>query len=97
MEREDQRVVLRGWNHWVHPSRALGEFTGAMKVEAVYRRSDGRQGTVIVSFGTASEAKAALGCRRLEGSRVSAVRAYSARTTPNEQCKVKTWWRNCRE
>ena len=90
MEREDQRVVLRGWNHWVHPSRALGEFTGAMKVEAVYRRSDGRQGTVIVSFGTASEAKAALGCTRLEGSRVSAVRAYSARTTPNEQCKVKS-------
>ena len=43
----------------MHPSRALGEFTGAMKVEAVYRRSDGRQGTVIVSFGTASEAKAA--------------------------------------
>ena len=66
--KEDLRVVLRGWNHlmhWVHPSRALGEFTGAMKVEAVYRRMDGRQGTMIVSFGTASEAKAALplGCR----------------------------------
>ena len=96
MEREDQRVVVRGWNHWVHPSRALDWYAGAMKVEAVCRRSDGRQSTVIMSFGTASEAKAALGCRRLEGSRVSAERAYSARTTANEQCKVKTWWRNSR-
>ena len=96
MEREDQRVVLRGWNHWIHPRKAMGWYAGAMQAEAVYRRVDGRQCTVIVSFGTASEAKAALGCRRLEGSRVSAERAYSARTTANEQCKVKTWWRNNR-
>jgi hypothetical protein len=96
MEREDQRVVLRGWNHWVHPSRALDWYAGAMKVEAVCRRSDGRQGTVVLSFRTAGAAKAALGCKRLDGSRVHAVRAYSSRTTPTEQCRVKTWWRYCK-
>ena len=96
MEREDQRVVLRGWNHWVHPSRVFLEYAGAMKVEAVCRRSDGRQGTVVVSFGSAAAAKAVVGCRRLMGSRVSAVRAYSSRTTPTEQNRVKTWWRQGR-
>ena len=93
MEREDQRVVLRGWNHWVHPSRVFLEYASAVKVEAVYRRCDGRQGTVVVSFGSAEAAKAVVGCRRLMGSRVSAVRAYSSRTTPTEESRVKTWWR----
>ena len=93
LEKEDLRVVLRGWNHWVHPSRGFQEFSQAMKVEALYRRSDGRQGVVVVSFRTAEAAKAALGCRRLMGSRVQAVRAYSSRTTPTEEYRVKTWWR----
>jgi hypothetical protein len=93
LEKEDLRVVLRGWNHWVHPSRSLQEFSKAMKVEALYRRSDGRQGVVVVSFRTAEAAKAALGCRRLLGSRLHAVRAYSSRTTPNEEYRVKTWWK----
>ena len=93
LEKEDLRVVLRGWNHWVHPSRGFQEFSQAMKVEALYRRSDGRQGVVVVSFKTAEAAKAALGCRRLMGSRVQAVRAYSSRMTPTEEYRVKTWWR----
>ena len=50
MEREDQRVVLRGWNHWLHPSRVFKEYVGAVKVEAVYRREDGRQGSVVVRW-----------------------------------------------
>ena len=94
MEREDLRVVLRGWNHWVHPSRALGWYPGAMKVEALCRRNDGRQGTVILSFRTTEAANAALGCKRLDGSRVQAVRVYNSRTTPTEQCRVKTWWKD---
>ena len=98
METESQRVVLRGWNHWVHPSRVFSEMASAEKVEAIYRRSDGRQGTVVVSFGTAEAAKAVIeqGCRRVYGSRVSAVRAYSARVTPTEEHRVKTWWRQGR-
>ena len=40
LEKEDLRVVLRGWNHWVHPSRSLQEFSKAMKVEALYRRTE---------------------------------------------------------
>ena len=94
LEKEDLRVVLRGWNHWVHPSRSFQEFSQAMKVEALYERSGGRQGVVVVSFRTAEAAKAALGCRRLMGSRVQAVRAYSSRMTPTEEYRVKTWWRN---
>jgi hypothetical protein len=96
LEKEDLRVVLRGWNHWVHPSRSFQEFSQAMKVEAMYRRSDGRQGAVVVSFRTAEAARAVLGCRRLMGSRLQAVRAYSSRTTPTEECRVKTWWRDCK-
>ena len=38
-----------------------------MKVEAVYRRSDGRQGTVIVSFGTASAGKGSIGVQEAGG------------------------------
>ena len=64
-----------------------------MKVEALCRRSDGRQGVVVASFRTAEAAKAALGRRRLMGSRVQAVRAYSSRMTPTEEYRVKTWWR----
>ena len=56
MEREDHRVVVRGWSHWVQPKQSIG-LIGAMKADVVYRRNDGRQGTVTVSFGTASEAK----------------------------------------
>jgi len=48
---------------------------------------------VVVLFANAEAAKAVLGCRRMEGSRVSAARAYSARTTPTEEYRVKTWWR----
>ena len=39
-------------------------------------------------------AKAVLGCRRLMGSRLQAVRAYSSGTTPTEEYRVKTWWRD---
>ena len=61
MEREDQRVVLRGWDARVHPSFALQFYDKAQKVEAFYRREDEKQGTVIVSFRHSAAAKAALG------------------------------------
>ena len=38
METESQRVVLRGWNHWVHPSRVFSEMASAEKVDFCINR-----------------------------------------------------------
>jgi hypothetical protein len=96
MEREDQRVVIRGWSGKLHPSLVMKAYEKAVKVEAYYDRQSGKQGTVIVSFGSAEAARAVLGRRRIDGVRVMAERAYSARSTPSQECKVKTWWKSGR-
>ena len=50
LETRQQRVVPERWNCRVHPSRALKVFTEACKVEACYRRSDLKQGKLVVCF-----------------------------------------------
>ena len=94
LEREDQRLVIVGWDSKRHPSLLLQVLEKAMKVEAFYKRADGRQMTVIVSFSSRVAAEAVIGRRVVAGRRVKLERAYSSRSTPNQERRLKTWWRS---
>ena len=96
MEREDQRLVVVGWDRRRHPSLLLQALSRVMKVEAFYSRSTGAQQTVVASFRDSESAEAALGRRHVGGRRVKLERAYSSRSTPNQDRRLKTWWRDCR-
>ena len=63
-------------------------------MEAFYSRGNGKQQTVVVSFAGKAEAKDLVGRRSINGSRVKFERAYSSRSTPNQDRRLKTWWRS---
>jgi hypothetical protein len=92
MECRQQRVVLRGWSCKVSPVLALAHF-GADKVEAMYRRTDGRQGTVVLGFRDKSAAKAVRGRHVAKGMAVWAEQAYSGRCRSGKERLVRTWWK----
>jgi hypothetical protein len=94
LETEDQRLVAVGWANRSHPSLLLRVLPGAVKVEAFYSRGNGKQQTVVVSFAGKAEAKDLVGRRSINGSRVKFERAYSSRSTPNQDRRLKTWWRS---
>jgi hypothetical protein len=92
MECRQQRVVLRGWDCNVSPMLALRHF-GADKVEAMYCREDGRQGTVVLGFKDESVAKAVRGRHVARGRAVWAEQAYSGRCRSGKERLVRTWWK----
>ena len=94
METKEQRVVLRGWDHSVSPAKALRVFESANKVEALYGRQDGKQGTLILSFQDPGLAAGVRGEVQVGGMTVWAEQAYSARTKSDGYNKVRTWWRH---
>jgi hypothetical protein len=96
LEKENLRVVLRGWDERLHPSLILQRYDGALKVEAFYSRSEGKLGAIILSFRDPASAEAAVGRRTLGTRRVVASRAYSARSTPSGDMRLKTWWKEGR-
>ena len=93
-ETRAQRVVLRGWDSKVCPVLALGLFKEASKVEALYRRSDGRQGTLVLGFADEGEARKARGRHTFGAVVVWAEQAYSGRSRGDEYRMVRTWWRH---
>ena len=93
METREQRVVVQGWDCRVSPVGVFGVFGAASKVEACYRRSDGRQGTLVVCFRQEEDASAARGVYRTVGGQVEAVGSYSARMVSNGDRVVRAWWR----
>jgi hypothetical protein len=96
LEKDKLRVVLRGWDERLHPSLILQRYDRALKVEAFYSRREGKLGAVILSFRDSAAAEAAVGRRTLGTRRVVATRAYSARSTPNSDMRLKTWWKEGR-
>jgi hypothetical protein len=68
-------------------------FGATSKVEACYRRSDGRQGTLVVCFRQEEDASAARGVHSTVGSQIEAVGSYSARMVSNGDRVVRAWWR----
>jgi len=97
-ETRGQRLVLRGWDSKVCPALALGWFEGACKVEALYRRSDGGQGTVVLGFEDEGKAKAIMSGRlKVHGMSLWAEHAYSGRCRSDEHKFVRTWWRKACE
>jgi hypothetical protein len=93
MECRQQRVVLRGWGCRVSPVKAL-EHLGADKVEAMYRRSDGRQGTVVLGFKDEDAAKAVRGRQEACGMAIWAEQAYNGRSRSDKERLVRTWWKH---
>lgn len=93
METKGQRVVLRGWDTGVSPVGALRVYPTAAKVEALYRRGDGKQGTVVLSFRSKEAAMAVRGQQQVEGKMVWAEQAYSGRCRSDRHRWVRTWWR----
>ena len=93
MENKEQRVVLRGWGTGVNPAIALQVYPTASKVEALYRRTDGRQGTVILGFKDKEATLAVRGKHQVEGRTVWAEQAYSGRSRANQHMQVRVWWR----
>ncbi len=90
--------MLRGWDSKVCPALALGWFEGACKVEALYRRSDGGQGTVVLGFEDEGKAKAIMSGRlKVHGMSLWAEHAYSGRCRSDEHKFVRTWWRKACE
>jgi len=96
METKGQRVVLRGWDKGVSPAVALQVYPKAVKVEALYRRGDGKQGTVVLGFRSEQEAQAVRGGYRVRDMTVWAEQAYSARCRSDQHRWVRTWWRQAR-
>ena len=93
MECRQQRVVLRGWAGNVSPAQALQVFPTVDKVEAIYRRADGKQGTVVLGFRDREAATAVRGRQVVEGRAVWAEQAYSGRCRSDQHKLVRTWWR----
>lgn len=93
VECRQQRVVLRGWAGDLSPAHALQVFPAADKVEAVYRREDGRQGTLVLGFRAREAAMAVRGRYVVKGREVWAEQAYSGRSRSDEHRLVRTWWR----
>ena len=96
LKTRQQRVVPEGWDCKVHPLRALEVFTGACKVEACYRQSDGKQGKPVVCFSDEEDACAARGRHDTVGGNaqaVGAVAAYSMRMVSCERKVVRLWWK----
>ena len=93
MERRQQRVVLRGWGGKDSPALALQIFLEAYKVEALYKRKDGKQGTVVLGFRSEEAAKAVRGRHVVGGKVVWAEQAHSVRCRSDQYRWVRTWWR----
>ena len=93
METKGQRVVLRGWDTGVSPVGALRVYPTATKVEALYRRGDGKQGTVVLSFRSKEAAMEVRGQQQVEGKMVWAEQVYNGRCRSDRHRWVRTWWR----
>ncbi len=93
MESRHQRVVLRGWDSTVNPAKALQYFKEAGKVEAIYGRASGKQGTLVLGFRGEDAAQAVRGRHMIGGRVVWAERAYSDRSRSNMWRVVRAWWR----
>ena len=57
-------------------------------------QSVGRQGTVVLSFQDAAAAAAVVGSKLVDGGRLWAEKAYSARSVSNQYRVARVWWRS---